>query len=460
MAVPIKNVNRYNYDIDFYDLSSVGFGYIRKIHLSDQDFKRLTRAYDSGNFNTYTMPNGQLAPDYFEAFKIENALTFVLRLIKNDSGDDEGTFDEFGNMRTSEYSPILEVAPYKKSIFRDRVESVGNPQVTLVNGEYLVSTGTGDWVSFQTALWGRYLPALVGLPGMGIRIASRTAGTVIKWGYFYGNVGFYFRLDDNGWWAVVEDGANNIIFEREQADWDDPLDGTGLSGRSLVPSDGVISRFPFIWYGYGPIRFVVMSKDGKKEELIEVCRASFTNRASISKPNRPINIEVDGEAEVYVGGRQYGVFGRYVPSFRTRSKRREGVSVTTTWRPVMGFYQDIDSDLAQVMVKFNNVDGVTDASLAWEVRVASTGVDLTTFTTMTSESSVKWNLTLSATDANDDGVVVGSGFITSAKGSSSGSGGEKLASESVPKNLPVILWVKTLGGGATASFTMSLLEEW
>lgn len=254
---------------------------------------------------------------------------------------------QFNELRVAQKTPIVELTSvYGLSDLRDVVFTTGSGTVTNTSTEYQVSTtGSGaDSAVLESALRGRYEPGYAGEAGIGIRIPTAPTGDqVARFGMFDGQNGAFFGVTStNIFVAIRRGGADTVI---NQSAWNvDPLDGSGPSGATLNLSKGNIYQIVFTWYGYGVIEFRVVLPDPTTgaQEVVTVQRYSPSGQTSIIDPNQPLRAEVDngGTAvafDLFVGGRQYNIIGKYRPVNRVTSERRTVTNVGTTLIPVISF---------------------------------------------------------------------------------------------------------------------------
>lgn len=254
----------------------------------------------------------------------------------------------FGEQIVTERTPIIELnSAYGTSLLRD-IETTSNSGAVSgeSTGEILLSTGATatSAARVDSAERIRYVPGYSAEFGIGIRIPTAPTGNATaKWGIRApdGNEGVYFGHDATGLFvAVIRDGTETKI---RQADWNtDTLDGNGASGIDLDISEGYIFQCQFSWYGYGPITFGIISKTRGVRGLVVCHEFAPSETTSLQTPNLPIFVEADngGDAadfDVYLGGRQASIVGRYIPKFRTVGQERTGVSTSTTSKPLVSF---------------------------------------------------------------------------------------------------------------------------
>lgn len=254
---------------------------------------------------------------------------------------------QFNELRVAQKTPIVELTSvYGLSDLRDVVFTTGSGTVTNTSTEYQVSTtGSGaDSAVLESALRGRYEPGYAGEAGIGIRIPTVPTGDqVARFGMFDGQNGAFFGVTSTDIFVAIRRGGADTVIN--QSAWNvDPLDGSGPSGATLNLSKGNIYQVVFTWYGYGVIEFRVVLPDPTTgaQEVVTVQRYSPSGQTSIIDPNQPLRAEVDngGTAvafDLFVGGRQYNIIGKYRPVNRVTSERRTVTNVGTTLIPVISF---------------------------------------------------------------------------------------------------------------------------
>jgi hypothetical protein len=275
----------------------------------------------------------------------------------------------FGELIITERTPLIEInSALGLSVLRDLTSVAGTGTVTNTGGEYLVATGatTASTAQIETIESGRYYPGTSALAGMGIRVPDTYTGTAsAEWGYFGSTDGFGFGIDaTNDYIFYTRASSKTKVY---QTSWNvDTLDGTGPSKATLDMSKGNIYQISFSWYGYGVIEWYVITDNitGKQSPvLVHRYRPEAVN--SIQNPNQPITVKVDNgntttDFIVYVGGRQYSVQGKYVPSYRrTQESRILQGSIGTSFVPLITFRRK--AGFNSHPVKFHEVGLITDA---------------------------------------------------------------------------------------------------
>lgn len=277
------------------------------------------------------------------------------------------SFDTFMQLNTAEYTPIVEVKPYPTiSNRRNRVVPEGGA-VSIVDGEIEID-GTSQLTSLYTRDYGYYLSGLIGMPGIGVRIPNPDVG---HYEFGYGDdEGNRFGIEvDNGQWYTFIESLGIRYYRMPRSQWLDPLDGTGPSGLSLDLSKFIL-RMPFGWYGYLSVLFKIAVADRENgDQLVTFDRSGQDqDSVSISQPDLPLFAEANGGV-MYVGGRQYGVFGRYKPKYRTTVSSTVSKSVDTNWQPLVTLKSKTESNWSHVPVIVNQAIVSADADVEYAILI-------------------------------------------------------------------------------------------
>ena len=388
---------------------------------------------------------------------------------------------QFNELRVTKKFPIVELkSVYGVSTLRDIVTTTGGGTVTNDATEYIVSTTASgaDSAILESALRGRYEPGFAGEAGIGVRIPISPTGTQIaRWGLFDTENGVFFgSTSTNIFVAIRRGGVDTVI---NQSSWNvDPLDGTGPSGATLSLAEGNIYQIVFTWYGYGVIEFRVVLPDPTNlaQEVITVHRYSPTAQTSIIDPNQPLRAEIDNNGtaagfNLFVGGRQYSIIGKYNPTFRVTSERRTITNITTTLTPIISFTRKAVFPIGSarsnsVEVNLEEIDIITSADLAYQVLLGGTlngaFADYPTATTIIplNETALQVNTTSTTITG---GEVVFQGVASGGAGSSTRVlATSELLDFTLPLDAIVTLAVVRIGGSPTNSVTasFSVTESW
>ncbi|MEK4274468.1 hypothetical protein [Paenibacillus sp. FSL R7-0026] len=386
---------------------------------------------------------------------------------------------QFNELRTNEKTPIIELTSvYGLSNLRDIVLTLGDATVGSNNTEFQLTTtiSGSDIAILQSSERGRYESGLAGEIGIGARLPAPPTGTqVVRWGAFDDQNGLFFGQSVvNGIFVAIRRASVDTIIP--QTSWNvDKLDGTGPSGATLNLSKGNIFQIVFTWYGYGVIEFRVVIPDPATlaQEVITVHRFSPNGQTSLADPNLPLRAEIfnngtESELNLFVGGRQYSILGKYNPIFRVTSERRT-VTATGSLTPILSFQRKTSfppgsGRANSVSVKLESIDLITTDDIYYQVILGGTinggFVNFPTATTNipTSETALLINNTLTTIA---DGQVLLQGLVAGVAGSVRISASSSLLDFQLPDSEIVTLAVGNLSGGTNpVTATFSLTEEW
>lgn len=242
---------------------------------------------------------------------------------------------------------LFDIKPqYGTSIIRDVITTANGGTVTTSDGEILVNTNTTGTSSaiLDTVQRGVYISGKSAEWGIGIRYATNPTGSQsIIWGLGDASNGFYHGVDATSRFVRLRRGGSDTTIR--QSNWSlDKLDGTGRSGINLADyaNRGLIYQCEFTWYGYGGITWKILIPTPLEDKLISVHheRPGVGLNSTID-PNLPLRVQVEngGTATALtaaVGGRQYSVYGEFIPQSKITSEFRDGVSTSNgLWFPVM-----------------------------------------------------------------------------------------------------------------------------
>lgn len=271
---------------------------------------------------------------------------------------------------TAEKTTIIELKSiYGYSDIRDNKEEIGSGTVTNNYREYQCNiNGINSEARLESRQRGRYISGKSSEYGIGVRTNTNniSGDTILKWGALNDTNGMYFGVDSDGLFvAILDDGTENKVY---QEDWNiDKMDGTGVSGLTLVLTEANIFNIEFTWYGYGVITFKVQVKTEQGMNLLTVHNYIIDNQSSIQNPNLPITATVgqntnDDDISLFVAGRQFSILGTYTPTFRSSSEYFINKSIPTLGTnpvPILSFKQKeiqraVDSKLAGMKLVTDN----------------------------------------------------------------------------------------------------------
>lgn len=392
------------------------------------------------------------------------------------------SLSQFGEQLVVERTPVIELnSSYGVSALRDVTSTTGSGSIdditgSVTTGEILLSTGTtaSSTALLTSAKAARYVPGFGGELGGGVRFdAVPTGEQVARWGGrspITQNDKLYFGYDATSKFVGIDrDGTTTTMVRQWQ--WNlDTLDGSGNegnpSGLEVDLSDGVICQIDFTWYGYGQIVWGFILVDRGIQRFIKCHQEFGFGRTSLTTPNFELFHEVENGAttsnlDLYVGGRQFSVVGRYEPDFRIAGEVRDEVAVSSgVVRPLISFQRKSGFQNRNIALTSYSIIN-TGANPVWvEVRVGGT-LDTSSFTTprnyTASETAVNSDIT--ATSISGGNVVYAGKIVPAGGQGQSTSVLSDVLTFEVPGTQIATLCVG--GFGATDVYSaFQLREEW
>lgn len=365
--------------------------------------------------------------------------------------------DIFNHTLSAEYTPLVERKPLPGiSELRDRI--VGPGAVDVVAGEIEIDATAGK-TALYTRDYGRYLPGTVGLAGIGVRIPDTATGS---YEYGYGN-GAGNRIgiewDDGEPYTFIESDGDRW-YRNPRSNWLDPLDGTGPSGVHFDLSEGHILRIPFGWYGYLSVQFTIAIPGESEDQVIVVDRArGRPNAISIEQPDLPVFAEADG-GTMYVGGRQFGVYGRYIPKERITGTCNVTKVVGESYVPIVTYQTKDETRWRGVAVQLSGVSLLSTENCEWAliINASLTGADFGPIALVPADETAI-EADTSAT-AFTGGIKSYCDNTPGGAGNRSGADDTQLPDLNLPRELPVTLVARAITGTSTINAILRVREEW
>lgn len=385
---------------------------------------------------------------------------------------------QFGEMVTVQRTPIIELnSAYGTSTMRDVVTLAGTGSKDDVNGsitsgEIKLSTGAtaSSTATLASAEVARYIPGYSAEIGVGARFPSAPTGEhVARWGgrTYGGNDGFYFIYDATGFGVCrLKNGSETIVY---QSSFNiDKMDGTGPSGRTLDLTSGYIFQIDYTWYGYGGIRFSIVDTKGQFQRPIPVhyIAGSSLTGTTIDEPALQVFQEVENGAttsnfDMYVGGRQYSIVGKYVPKYRFTGDTRSSVTVGTTLLPLITFR--IKSGFENRSVKISSFDAVNTGSSTARLAIIMGASSLTgaSYGTPTNYTAADTGLEVdkSATAISGGSCVWQGTLVNGGVGQNTVLGGS-IVNLDLPAASTITLCAQTFSSTTTLESGLIMQEEW
>ena len=231
--------------------------------------------------------------------------------LKTTSYDSQGNetslpLTAFGDLRTAPLKPQFQ-GSFEYTVDNTDLNintKINGGNVTQDSGMAIVSTSitTSSLAMLQSKRHARYKSGLGGLQRFTALFTSPIAATeqlvgliddkgssvAFKNGYVIGYIGTIFGFHRF---------QNDTIITIEQANWDDPLDGTGVSGMTLDHTKLNVFAIQYQYLGAGAIRLFVESDTTGLFTLVHTINYANNNiEPSVHNPNFHFTLHVDNKA--------------------------------------------------------------------------------------------------------------------------------------------------------------------
>ena len=239
-----------------------------------------------------------------------------------------------GYVKTAQKQTLMSFSARRPlSVVRFALPIANGGTIAQANGgEYAIATAAtaNGSAQLETLRRGAYVCGLPAILELSMRIPTAPVNDQdIHWGYYNAQDGWRFGYDATGMYVAhrLNGAAETKVY---QTAWNvDKGDGTGASGVTLAPANGVIYFIEFLWFGYGPVEFGVYlpGEDGQLHRIV-LHRYQTTGQLNSATPFLPMAMGVTngaagGAITAYVGGGAFSVQGQYAPPRRTRGTIRE-----------------------------------------------------------------------------------------------------------------------------------------
>jgi hypothetical protein len=421
------------------------------------------------------------------------ALAFALGLLiaapalaaEGDVQETQGLrFTPYGEAMTAELTNIISLqSVFGTSTQRDIETTTNTGAIGLDTGYIELTTGTttGSDARLETVDRGQYQPGKGAESGMGVRLVTvPDSGTeAASWGLGDGDNGIFWRYHD-----ADSDGDFElcVIYERAETE-DETCEGSfnkqGL-GSFDVTTGGAIYIVRFNWYGFGGADFLLLQPgDSGVTGLVPrlVHRHVPAAGQALEDPNLPIFAEVDNgngttNVELEVGGRRYDIQGKFRPPLRKTHARRTGVSVGTSYTPIICVRKE---DPFPESGRQNSVNAFfasfTPTVETEDITVVYAKVELADLTDANfvdppdyDDGNTALEYDISST-AVSDFIILQGGFTFEAGGGGFFADPAKLGEDKtervdIIRNTPTCALAKTDANTATVDATLRVTEEW
>jgi len=381
----------------------------------------------------------------------------------------------YHEMMTAEYSPIIELDSSNglSPVYRDRITTTGDGTVTNNTAEHVVASGAtaNSTAELRTHERGRYQPGIMALAGHGVRRPVAPTGDQEIWWEFG---------DEEDGARVGEDSTGLYVQHRHelgdgpkiyQGDWNgDNLNGEGgnanLSGSQIDLTKTNVWRTRFSHYGAGPVQIMASftDQDGRNLYLMAHEFTAEPGRTIFAIPRLPLrefvsNGTTGGNIELFVGGREFAVLGRYEPNRRQTSEFSGDTTVDTTLTPLITFRKKDLRQFTSRSVKVSGLSFLTGEDTAAEIILGGTltGASFGAIDNVVPEETAL-EVDTSAT-AISGGTRLDGAMGTGGQGNRRTLTGVRNLGVDIPDDTPVTLAARTFSASTDVRAIFTLEEE-
>ncbi len=306
---PTSLVAKYNYTYNANENKTI------TLKLSDKYFKleynntnEEQTTFSIQTFYSYVLPSGTLSITDPIDVKLSdgsgNGITSTADALDVNikSGNiniyDNKQFDLFGNIKVSNSFTLLDIEHIydKNSLLMDEYISGGSSTYKTNDASVLMSvTANNHKVIRQSRLYTTYQPGkslCIRMTGV-LNANTNANNTTSRIGYFDDTNGLFFQYS-GGIYSVVKRKTNSDSTITDttinRVNWNDPLDGTGSSGKTIDFTKNIIYYIEFAFLGVGIVKMGVVY-----EGTLYIAYTFTHNNLTypyISNPNRPMRWEI------------------------------------------------------------------------------------------------------------------------------------------------------------------------
>lgn len=209
--------------------------------------------------------------------------------------------DAAGRVKISAPTPQISIKyRYDKlPLLVSEVLSGGTATFDSPNSCVTMAVSAGQYVIRQTFKRGNYVSGIAMACEFTMSAFHVQANVTKAIGYYSSSTSAPYTADIDGI-RLYNDGTTvrlqvyrtgTLVHDEEQADWLDPLDGTGASGVTIDWSLLQVCMVDFIWLSGGPVRFW-MNLNGEFQLMHEFISSNSETFAWMTSPNQPIRYEL------------------------------------------------------------------------------------------------------------------------------------------------------------------------
>lgn len=334
-------------------------------------------------------------------------------------------YDASGRSRVSQ---LLTLGDYKAindslPLFYD-TQGTGTHTYTKANSYFDMSVAAGQWLVKQSKMFHNYASGKSQLIELTFINFVPETDIIKREGYFSSSTVSPYDSTYDGFYLESSEGTVKLKIDRngvniatiEQANWIDPLDGTGPSGITIDWNNFQVGVFDFLWLGGTSLRLFFFTQ-GRLVLAHTYVHSNTEPQTFIQSPNQPVRAEIRSTGgtgtlkHVCCQVSSEGSVGDAGVILSTNNGNTHlNADVTGTRYALLGFrlksaYRNITiNPIALRMLS------LTNDNFLWEIRLNPTVAGTLTYNDVTNSAvQVAWGVTANTVSG---GTIVDSGLAT------------------------------------------------
>lgn len=178
------------------------------------------------------------------------------------------------------------------------IDRVGTGTQAHSFGKVTLSVTSGQYAIAQSKVTHPYFPGKSQTPEVTFENFTNQANTVKRIGYFSSSIVAPYTADFDGYYLEADGTTHNLVICNNGtkttiaiADWDDPLDGTGPSGKTIDFTKFQVWKSNFLYLG-GSSLSIWFNIEGNFVLAHKYNHANEKDGTIFQSPNQPIRYEI------------------------------------------------------------------------------------------------------------------------------------------------------------------------
>ena len=334
-------------------------------------------------------------------------------------------YDASGRSRVSQ---LLTLGDYKPivgdlALFYD-TDGTGTDTHSVNDAWFNMQVGANEWLVKQTKMFHPYASGKSQLIEATFVGFTPETDVVKRVGYFSSSTASPYTADYDGIYLESSNGTVKLKIDRlgtnvvtqEQADWLDPLDGTGPSGLTVDWDNFNVAGIDFLWLGGTTVRLFFFM-EGRLVLATAYVHSNTQPYTFIQSPNQPLRAEIRSTGGT--GSLKYicaqvsfeGALGE-IGAIHAVNNSNTDLEATTngTRYALLGLRLQADKRAVGIIPRALSVLARTNDDFLWEVRWNPTVAGTFSYSDVpNSNMQVAWGET--ANTVTEDGLLVTCGCV-------------------------------------------------